>query len=57
MCRHLVLLKKLEQSYVPQFEEVIKIVVADATRAQQRDIKRKAIDKLISKYSVVERLE
>jgi hypothetical protein len=46
------LLKKLKQSSIPKFDEVISVVVEDAQRQQSREIKREAIKKLVEKYRI-----
>jgi len=49
---HLVLLVKNAAAYLPEFEEISSAVFADAQRQQQREVKRQAIDKLMSKYQI-----
>jgi hypothetical protein len=43
--------------YVPEFQDVSSVVLADAQRQQQREIKRLAIDNLISKYKIIDKAE
>ena len=47
---HLVLLTKLSDSSVPALSEISGIVLGDAQREQQAEVKRQAIDKLREKY-------
>ena len=49
---HLVMLKNKSEARDPRLEEVAQIVLADAQRDQQRQIKATAIKELVDKYSV-----
>ena len=52
---HLVLLTKNIESFVPTLIEISGIVLADAQRQQQDELKRVAIDTLLAKYTVTKR--
>ena len=54
---HLVLVTRRTPIYVPDFQDVSATVLADAQRQQEREIKRLAIDKLVSKYQVEDKAE
>jgi len=54
---HLVLMTKKTPMYVPEFQDVSSVVLADVQRQQQREIKRLAIDNLISKYKIIDKAE
>jgi len=54
---HLVLVTKKTPMYIPEFQDVSAAVLADAQRQQQREVKRLAIEALISKYQVVVKTE
>lgn len=49
---HLVMLVKNTPSYIPEFTEIASTVFADAQREQQQEVKRLAIDGLITKYNI-----
>jgi len=49
---HLLLMKETSETRLPQLEEVSGIVLADARRQQQQDLKKQAVDQLIEKYTV-----
>ncbi len=49
---HLVLLVKNTPAYIPEFPEVASKVFADAQRQRQQEVKRRAIDGMIAKYSI-----
>jgi hypothetical protein len=52
---HLVLLVKNTPAYIPPLEEIAANVFADAQRQQQQQVKRQAIDKLMTKYQISDR--
>ena len=52
---HLVLLTKNIESFVPTLIEISGIVLADAQRQQQDELKRVAVDALRAKYTVTKR--
>ena len=52
---HLVLLTKNIESFVPTLTEISGIVLADAQRQQQDELKRVAVDTLRAKYTVTKR--
>jgi peptidyl-prolyl cis-trans isomerase C len=52
---HLVLLTKNIESFVPTLIEISGIVLADAQRQQQDELKRVAVDTLRAKYTVTKR--
>jgi len=54
---HLVLVTRRTPMYVPDFQDVSAIVLADAQRQDQREIKQLAIDKLVSKYQVEDKTD
>lgn len=49
---HLLLMKDITESRLPELEEVSGIVLTDARRQQQQALKKQAVDQLIEKYSV-----
>ena len=51
---HLVMLVKNSPAYIPSFDEVAPLLLADVRREQQQEIKAEAIDQLISNYQVIE---
>ena len=44
-----------EQAYIPSLSEIGNVVLADAQRQRQQKVKRQAIEKLQSKYQVIDR--
>jgi len=49
---HLLLMKRVTEPRLPNLNEVSGIVLADARRRQQQDLKKQAVDTLIEKYNV-----
>jgi peptidyl-prolyl cis-trans isomerase C len=52
---HLILMTHKEQAYIPSLSEIGTVVLADAQRQRQQKVKRQAIEKLQSKYQVIDR--
>jgi len=51
---HLVLIKNIQDARVPEIAEVASIVLADAQRDQQQQLKTKAVNSLLEKYTISE---
>jgi parvulin-like peptidyl-prolyl isomerase len=51
---HLVLLTAKIDSYIPPLTDIGGVVLADAQRQQQHELKRMAIKKLMAKYQVID---
>ncbi|MFB0989481.1 MAG: peptidylprolyl isomerase [Porticoccaceae bacterium] len=54
---HLVLLTKNIESFIPQLIEISGVVLADAQRQQQGELKRLAVDALRAKYQITKRVQ
>ncbi|MDG0968631.1 MAG: peptidylprolyl isomerase [Porticoccaceae bacterium] len=52
---HLILMTHKEQAYIPPLSEIGSIVLADVQRQRQQKVKRQAIQKLQSKYEIIDR--
>ena len=51
---HLVLLTRKIEAYIPPLIDIGIVVLADAQRQQQHELKRMAISKLMAKYQVID---
>jgi peptidyl-prolyl cis-trans isomerase C len=51
---HLVLLATKVEAYIPPLTDIGGMVLADAQRQQQHELKRMAINKLMAKYQVID---
>jgi parvulin-like peptidyl-prolyl isomerase len=51
---HLVLLTRKIEAYIPPLIDIGSVVLADAQRQQQHELKRAAINELMAKYQVID---
>ena len=51
---HLVLLTSKVDAYIPSLTDIGGVVLADAQRQQQHELKRMAINKLMAKYQIID---